>query len=77
VTRVEDGQLLSVMVLHPDPVVSAGDVAIHVDIDRPAVNKRLNRLSDRGLVKSKRVGSSAKIYWPTPDGREAAAEYSL
>lgn len=67
--KVSDEEILKLVVLSPDPIVTAGEIADKVDMTQQAVNKRLRNLSDEGLLNSRKVGSAAKVYWITEDGR--------
>jgi len=60
--------------LHPDPVVTAGEVSDAVGMTNQGVNKRLRDLANRGLVVRKQVGARAYIYWLTDEGKAQASE---
>lgn len=71
---VSDAQILKTMALHPDPVVTAGELADKLDMTNSGMNKRLDQLVDGGFVEAKQVGARAVIYWLTADGRNRASE---
>lgn len=72
--EISDTEVLRLIVLHPEPVVVAGDLVDELGVTRTAVNKRLATLVEEGLLESRKVGASAKIYWLTDEGREVAAQ---
>lgn len=71
--EVADEEILRAIALHPDPVVTAKEVAEPVDMSPQGVNKRLRQLADDDLVVRKKVGAHAIIYWLTDEGRERAS----
>jgi len=50
---------------YPDPVVTANEVADQFDVTSRAARYRLDQLSEEGLLTGKKVGASAKIWFPT------------
>jgi len=66
--KVSDRELLRIIKLHPDQVVTTSDVAEETDYTTENVNARLNDLSKRGLLRKKSVGSAAAVYWLTEAG---------
>jgi len=50
---------------HEDPVVKASEVADEFDVTNQAANYRLNQLVERGELRAKQMGRSAKAYWPS------------
>jgi predicted ArsR family transcriptional regulator len=71
---VSDDELLRIFALSPDPVLSSPEVAERLPISNQAVNKRLKKLQRNGILKSKKVGSAARIYWLSDDGRQQLAD---
>jgi len=71
--RVSDEEILKLVALSPDPIVTAGEIAEKVDMTQQAVNKRLRQLVEEGALNSRKVGSAAKVYWITEAGREEIA----
>jgi len=72
--EVSDEEIARAIALHPDPVVTASEVAESVDMSKQGVNKRLRELADEGYVVRKEVGARAVIYWLDDKGRELAAD---
>jgi len=60
---------------HPEPVVSVADVHERMDMTKRGAQDRLKKLTEEGYLSSKKVGSSAMVFWLIEKGREAAAEY--
>jgi predicted transcriptional regulator len=56
--------ILSFIRSHQDPVVTAGEIAAEFNITRQAANYRLKKLRDQNKVAEKKVGSSAKVWFP-------------
>lgn len=71
--RISDEEILKLVALSPDPIVTAGEIAEKVDMTQQAVNKRLGQLVEDGVLNSRKVGSAAKVYWITEDGRAEIA----
>lgn len=67
--KVSDREILQIIRLHPDAVVTASDVAEETDYTSENVNERLSDLANRGLLRKKKVGSAAAVYWVTDDGK--------
>lgn len=61
--KVTYDNILSFIRTHKDPVVTAGEVAAEFDISNQAANYRLSELSERGKVREKTVGASAKVWY--------------
>lgn len=55
--------VLDVLREHPDPVVTAAEVADDLPVTRRTVLDRLRRLEERGAVVSKQVGAHATAWW--------------
>ena len=47
-----------------DPAITAREVAEEFDVSLRAARYRLNQLTEEGELKGKKVGSSAKIWFP-------------
>lgn len=67
-TTVPDEDILSAIRDHYAPVIGTKDLADKVGITRQAVDKRLRRFEDDGLVETDKIGRS-RIWWLTTDGR--------
>jgi predicted transcriptional regulator len=72
--EVSDDAILRAIALHPDPVVTASEVAEEVGITPQGVNKRLKQLVEKERLTRKEVGSRAVIYWLTDEQKKAAFE---
>ncbi|MFI5041185.1 MAG: ArsR/SmtB family transcription factor [Acidimicrobiales bacterium] len=57
-----------------DEELSAGEVASHFDISRPAVSQHLRVLLDAGLVEERRQGTR-RLYRVRPEGLEGLREF--
>jgi len=71
---VSDGEFVQAIALHPDPVVTASEVANAVGMTSQGANNRLRELAENDLVVRKEVGARAVIYWLTEAGKELAAK---
>jgi DNA-binding transcriptional ArsR family regulator len=54
--------------------LSAGEIASHFDVTRPAVSQHLNVLKEAGLVKERRNGTR-RLYRARPEGLAPVKEY--
>jgi predicted transcriptional regulator len=72
--ETSDVEILKQISLHPEPVVTASEIAERVDMTNAGVNKRLKQLVNDGLVTRKQVGARAVIYWLSPAGELRAAD---
>jgi len=66
-----DRKYLQQAILNPDPVFTAVELAEDVGVTQQAAHSKLTNLEDRGLVRSKEVGSRARVWWVTDEGRRA------
>jgi len=69
-----DQEYLQQAILNPDPVFTAVELAEDVGVTQQAAHSKLSNLEDRGLVRSKEVGSRARVWWVTDAGRRAYDE---
>lgn len=69
-----DISYLRVFVEHPDPVLTATEVADELDVSQQAAHKKLKALQDSGFLRSKKTGSRSRAWWITTDGREVYRE---
>lgn len=69
-----DDELLREILMHPEPVVTAKEIAERVNMTNAGVNKRLPQLVDDNLVVKKVVGANAAIYWLTEKGKRRVGE---
>ncbi|ELZ14291.1 PAS domain S-box [Halovivax asiaticus JCM 14624] len=47
--------------------LSTSEVASRLDLGRRSTYERLERLADRGVVRTKKVGASARVWWRDPE----------
>ena len=71
--KVSDGELLRGVKLHPDPAVTASEMADQFPYGSANLTKRFNNLADRGLLGTKSVGGGARVYWTTDEGAQYIA----
>jgi DNA-binding transcriptional ArsR family regulator len=57
-----------------DSELSAGEIASHFDVTRPAVSQHLNVLKEAGLVNERRNGTK-RLYRARPEGLAPVKEY--
>jgi len=69
--RIGDVEILREIRLHPDPVITAKDLSERVDYTPDGIRRRLYSLEEKGLVKRRKVGANAVVWWLTDEGREA------
>lgn len=62
-------ELLEEAALHPDPIVTATELAERMDYTRQGVMRRLEQLEEEGLFESKMAGAHARCFWTTRDGK--------
>ena len=68
--RVEDVEILREIASHPDPVVTAPELAERLDYSADGIRNRLRDLEGDGLVMRREVGARATVWWITTDGRQ-------
>ena len=56
-----------ILALVRDRELSAGEIAEHFDVTRPAISQHLTVLKDAGLVRERRVGTK-RLYRARPEG---------
>jgi DNA-binding transcriptional ArsR family regulator len=56
-----------ILTLDRDGELSAGEIAAHFDVTRPAVSQHLNILKEAGLVSERRNGTR-RLYRARPEG---------
>ena len=71
---VEDWEILEAATVIHGPA-TAKELAERLDMSRSGVNKRLDKLVDRGLLFEKKVGANAVIYWLTDEGERHLANH--
>lgn len=61
--RVTDEEILEIFRTAEDPVLSAGEVADQLPIQRRGVLDRLNSLAENEQIHSKKVGGRSVVWW--------------
>jgi len=60
---VTDEELLAAFDVRDDPVVTVSDISGQVELEPDSVRHRLRNLEEQGVVKSKKVGARALVWW--------------
>lgn len=68
---VSDKEMLSYFEENTDPVYSAVELELVWDMGEEGIRQRLNDLVDEGQLDTKKMGSSARVYW-LPSASESA-----
>jgi DNA-binding transcriptional ArsR family regulator len=63
-----------ILTLVRDGELSAGEIAAHFDVTRPAVSQHLNVLKEAGLVSERRNGTR-RLYRARPEGLAELKEF--
>ena len=63
-----------ILTLVRDGELTAGEIAAHFDVTRPAVSQHLNVLKEAGLVSERRNGTR-RLYSVRPEGLEELREF--
>ena len=61
--EISDGEILAVFRSASDPVLTTKEVSSQFDITHRGVRDRLEKLEEKGKLRSKKVGARAKIWW--------------
>lgn len=61
--KVTDNDILLVFERHDAPFMSAKEVAAELPVTKSAINHRLNKMRDDGLVAKKKIGARAVGWW--------------
>jgi len=61
--RITDDQILTVFRSSSDPVLTTGEVASQFEITHRGIRDRLEKLDEQSVLKSKKVGARAKVWW--------------
>jgi len=64
----------AILTLVRDDELSAGEIASHFDVTRPAVSQHLNVLKEAGLVSERRNGTR-RLYRARPEGLAELKEF--
>lgn len=60
---MSDEEILQQLREHPDPAVTATELADSLDMTSAGVLQRLNTLAEENKVSRKKVGSRAVVWW--------------
>jgi len=60
---IDDGDILSVIVDHADPCVTAVEITEQFGFSQQAAHWRLSKLADEGKVARKKTGARAVGWW--------------
>ncbi|MFU1782992.1 winged helix-turn-helix domain-containing protein [Haloarcula japonica] len=60
--------ILEALVLAYSPVLGTSDIAERTGVSRQAVDQRLRRMEEDGLVDTRKIGR-ARVWWITNEGR--------
>mgnify|MGYP006274248089 CR=1 FL=1 len=61
--EITDEEILQVFRSSSDPVLTTGEVASEFEITHRGVRDRLEKLEEEGVIKSKKAGARAKVWW--------------
>ena len=64
VKKMDPDEVLSFVRGYEEPVVTAGEVAESFDVSPRAARYRLDQLEEEEVVRGKKVGGSAKVWYP-------------
>jgi len=67
---VDDTEILQEIASHPDPVVTAPELAERLNYSADGIRNRLRELESDGSVMRREVGARATVWWITTDGRQ-------
>lgn len=68
--RLDDTEILQSIASHPDPVVTATEMADRLDYSADGMRNRLQELAEEGYIIRRDVGSRATVWWITTSGRQ-------
>lgn len=71
-----DGEILQQIALARTPFVTSTELAEDLEMTQQGVYSRLQSLEEEELVKSRKVGARARVWWLTDAGREKMADYT-
>lgn len=61
--EVTDKEILHVFHSSSEPILTTSEVATNLDITHRGVRDRLEKLENDGVLKSKKVGAKAIVWW--------------
>ena len=71
---IAEPRRLQILVLVRDDELSAGEIAAHFDVTRPAVSQHLTILKEAGLIAERRDGTR-RLYRARPEGLADLKEF--
>jgi len=72
--RESDLRYLGAVAESPDPIVTSTEVADKVGVTQQGAYEKLSDMQDRNLIRSKKVGAHARVWWLTIQGRDVYRE---
>ena len=63
--KVTDQDVLKVFDFTDEPFLTSGEIAEQLPVSRAAINNRLNRMQEAGLVDRKETGARSAGWWAT------------
>jgi predicted ArsR family transcriptional regulator len=60
---ISDEEILDVFRSSSEPVLSTSEVAANFEITHRGVRDRLEKLEEKGVLESKKVGARAIVWW--------------
>lgn len=72
-----DVRYIRAIAQNPDPVVTAVEVADRIEVSQQAAHRKLEDMLERNLVRKKKVGSRAVIWWLTESGKDVYREEAI
>lgn len=67
-------EICALIALHPEPVVTTGDLHEDLELTQRGTQARLERLVEEGYLDRKSVGANGVVYWLTDKGRDTLAD---
>jgi len=61
--KITDEEIVDVFRSSSDPILTTREVASQFEITHRGVRDRLEALEEEGVLKSKKVGARAKVWW--------------
>jgi len=61
--KMSDDEIIAMVEEHPDKAVTAVDLMETSQLTKAGLLLRLNKLNDEGVLRKKRVGSRAVVWW--------------
>lgn len=73
---ISDQEILREIALSPDPIVTTSEIGDKIGMSPQGVYSRFVDLCEDGLIDSRQVGASARVWWLTDAGRQELAAAS-